>query len=62
MAIANEKYSSVKMRPSAVYLGRKISNIHQKIIMDIAREKVIPVYKMDINENSNTYRLRKIKL
>jgi hypothetical protein len=62
MAIASEKYSAVKMRPSAVYMGRKISPINQKIVMDIAREKAIPVYKMDINENSNTYKLRKIKL
>lgn len=58
----NEKYSCVIYKPSAVFLGRKISSINQKIIMHIASEKNIPVYKMGFNKNSKTYSLRKYKL
>lgn len=55
--IATERFSKIVYKPSAVYLGRKISNIHQKIIMDMAKEKAIPIYKMDINNNSKKYKL-----
>lgn len=58
MTWAREKYSYVIQKPSGVYLGRKISKINQKIIVDMAREKKIPVYKMDFNENSRNYRLK----
>ena len=58
MCLAEHKYSYVRQKPTAVYLGRKISNIHQKIITDIANEKDIPVYKMGFNERSRSYRLR----
>ena len=57
-----EKHNKVIIKPSAIYLGRKISAFNQKIITDIALEKNIPVYKMSLNEVSNTYRLKKTKL
>lgn len=46
---------------SALYLGRKISELYQKVLVEIAKEKSIPVYKMDFNEKNRTYNLRKIK-
>lgn len=59
---ANQQHSYVLQKPSALYLGRKISPFNQKILVDIAKEKNIPVYKMDFNDNARTYRLRKYKL
>lgn len=59
---AQQEYTCVKYKPSGVCLGRKISPINQKIIMDIALSKNIPVYKMKIDNNSRTYRLKKSKL
>lgn len=55
---AGEEYSCVHHKVSGIYLGRKISKINQKIIMDIAKEKKIPVYKMDLNSSARSYKLR----
>lgn len=60
--LANEEHSCVIQKPSGVYLGRKISKINQKIIVDMAKEKGIPVYKMDFNEDSRNYKLKKYRL
>lgn len=60
--LANQQHSYVKQKPNALYLGRKISKLNQKILVDIAREKDIPVFKMDFNDNSRTYRLRKYRV
>ena len=54
----NQKASCVKLRPNAIYLGRKISSINEKIVTDIAKDKNIPVYKMDFTEDSLQYRLK----
>ena len=62
MMLAREKFSYIIQKPSGVYLGRKISKINQKIIVDIAKEKGIPVYKMDFNENSRNYKLKKCRI
>ena len=53
-------FVSVTLKPSAVYIGRKISAFNKKIILDIAREKNIPAFQMDIDENSDKYILKKI--
>lgn len=55
-------YSYVYLKPSALYLGRRISDFYQKILVDIAKEKGIPVYKMDFSDKSCGYNLRKEKL
>ena len=60
MMLAREKFSYIIQKPSGVYLGRKISKINQKIIVDIAKEKGIPVYKMDFNEKSRNYKLKNV--
>ena len=60
--IVNQKYPSVKYIPSAVYIGRKISAINEKIIIDIAKEKQIPVYKMGFNDKARSYRLKAYKI
>lgn len=62
MTLAREKYSYIIQKPSGVYLGRKISKINQKIVVDMAKEKGIPVYKMDFNENSRNYKLKKCRI
>lgn len=43
--------------PAELYLGRRISEINQKILTDIAKEKGIPIYKMRLNDDSPTYDL-----
>lgn len=53
----NEKYPNVKEKPTAIYLGRNISAINEKILRNIAAEKGIPVYKMTVQEDSPTYNL-----
>ena len=60
MMLAREKFSYIIQKPSGVYLGRKISKINKKIIVDIAKEKGIPVYKMDFNEKSRNYKLKNV--
>ena len=59
---ASEECSRVIHKPSAVYLGRKISDINKKILLDIANEKGIPAFIMGFNENSRSYRLRSYKI
>lgn len=56
--LIGEKFCCVIHKPSAVYLGRKISKINEKIIVDIAKEKGLPVYKIDFNESSRKYNLK----
>ena len=59
MMLAREKFSYIIQKPSGVYLGRKISKINQKIIVDIAKEKGIPVYKKHFKENSIIHKIKK---
>lgn len=61
-SIQLEEHPHVIQKASAVYLGRKISKINEKIIVDIAREKRIPVYKMNISNASKVYRLGKERI
>lgn len=53
----NEKFLSAKKRPTALYLGRKISKINEKVLCHIAIEKNIPIYKMVIKEEESSYKL-----
>ncbi len=53
----NEKFLSAKKRPNALYLGRKISKINEKVLCHIAIEKNIPIYKMVIKEEESSYKL-----
>ena len=57
-----EEYSHVKQRANAIYIGRKMSKVNQKIIIDIAKEKNIPVFKMDCRRSSLTYKLLSYKM
>lgn len=54
--------TKTKYKPSAIYLGRNISDINQKIFVDIAKEKDVPVYRMYIYDRSRKYSLRWKKL
>ena len=57
-ALLSEEHTFVKKKACAIYLGRKISPIYARLLLDIAREKRIPVYKMFINANSRNYHLK----
>lgn len=52
-----QESSSAQKRPTALYLGQKISPIYEKILRHIATEKGIPVYKMQIRWDGLTYEL-----
>ena len=53
---SNRKYCLIK-KPSALYLGRRISEANEKLLRVKAEEKGIPVYKMKLNDNSQTFDL-----
>lgn len=55
-----EAHSVVKKNSVAIYLGRKISSINEKVLKDIAREKGIECYKMELNK-SQVYKLKPVK-
>ena len=57
-ALLSEEHTFVKKKACAIYLGRKISPIYARLLLDIAREKRISVYKMFINANSRNYHLK----
>lgn len=57
-ALLSEEHTFVKKKASAIYLGRKISPIYARFLLDIAREKRIPVYKTLVNANSRNYHLK----
>ncbi len=44
---STQLYSRVRFKPTAVFLGRKISDFNQRIIISIAKEKGLPVFKME---------------
>lgn len=52
-----EKYPHIPQKPTALYLGKNISAIHEKILRHIAMEKNIPAYKMMICERNQNYSL-----
>lgn len=45
------------MKPAAVYLGRRVSEVNEKIMRSLAGEKSIPVYKMKLDDSSPTYEM-----
>lgn len=53
----NKKHIPVPKRPCALYLGRKISSINEKILKCIADEKNLPIYKMEVVNDHNGYKL-----
>ena len=44
-------------KPSAVYLGRRISPLNERIMRMFAKEKGLPVYKMHLDDASSSYDL-----
>ncbi len=53
----NAEHAYFPKEATAIYLGRRISSIYEKILKDIAKEKNIPVYKMKLNDELPTYKL-----
>ena len=51
-----------KKKPVALYLGRNISEPHEKLLRHIAAEKEIPVYKMEIDHHQRDYRLNPVPI
>lgn len=57
-----QEFSWANKKPTAVYLGRNISPIYEKILHHIAVDKSIPVYKMQISGKDSSYRLHPQRL
>ena len=57
-AFTNDKHGCCIKKPTALYLGRRIKPINEKILRKIADEKLIPVYKMVLDEESPSYALQ----
>ena len=53
-----EKHPCIVKKPNALYLGKNISSIHEKILTDIAKEKKIKIFKMSIDNSNSKYRFR----
>ena len=45
-------------KPTAIYLGRRISQLNEKVLRMLASEKGIPVYKMQLNDALPSYDLK----
>ena len=45
-------------KPTAIYLGRRISSLNEKILRMLAAEKNLPVYKMHLDDASPSYDLK----
>lgn len=57
LAFEEVDHDYVIKKPLGLFLGRRILPINEKILSDIAKEKNIPVYKMRLNNNDDTYML-----
>ncbi|MBQ9007833.1 MAG: DUF2971 domain-containing protein [Clostridia bacterium] len=44
-------------KPTALYLGRRVSSFNERILRTLANEKGIPVYKMGLDDHSPSYQL-----
>ena len=53
----NAKHGYCIKKPTALYLGRRISEINEKVLILIAKEKYIPVYKMQLDDASPSYKM-----
>ena len=53
----NNKHHPATKKATGVYLGRKISPINEKLLCLLAKEKAIPVYKMQLDDSSPKYEL-----
>lgn len=51
------QYDHFYKKPTALYLGRRISPTDRKFLLDIAKEKGLPVYQMTLNDSSASYEL-----
>lgn len=49
-------------KPTGLYLGRRISSINEKMLKILAREKNIPVYKMELDDRVATYKLKNLSI
>ena len=56
-AFENATHGCFYKKPTALFLGRRISELNEKILVHLAEEKRIPVYKMRLNDTSPTYEL-----
>ena len=53
----NSNYGCCTKMPTGIYLGRRISQINEKILRILAQERNIPVYKMKLDDKYPTYKL-----
>lgn len=62
MEFQNAKHGYIIKKPVAVYLGRRISPVYERLLKELAKDKNIPVYKMQLDDKSPTYKLHPIIL
>lgn len=60
--LSEGKHLCITKKPTALYLGRRITEVNEKILVLLAQEKKIPVYKMNLDDNSPSYELTYHKL
>lgn len=58
---ATDQTANIWKKPCALYLGRKIKDTDELVLRNIAYKQHIPVYKMQIDEMSDSYELKPIK-
>jgi hypothetical protein len=61
-SVITSKHLPIPKRPCAIYLGSRISEINEKILCSIAKEKNLPVYRMEIKNNQIDYKLHPVKI
>lgn len=59
---SEEKHLCITKKPTGLYLGRRITEVNEKILVMLANEKNIPVFKMSLDDNSPSFELNYHKL
>ena len=55
-------YGYIIKKPTALYLGRRMTPISRNLLIDIAKGKNLPVYEMIINDTSPRYKLKPVNI
>lgn len=53
----NAQHAFFTLKPTGLYLGRRISSIYEKILVGIAKEKSLPIYRMHLDDDTASYKL-----
>ena len=59
---SGKEHPSIQYKPTAIYLGCRTSEINAKILKNIAHERDIPLYKMEVVDQDMSYSLQPVRL